>query len=140
MIANIVEVVCGDIFFLVARVERLTESTHFTCSVAARILCVIARKAIAQRLETVGSKLEMNSRCLDHFFTGNHPDDAIESDFGVFTDFQEMFWVQFGRRFAELFKGEEQPLAWSGIKGGYIAGFLQVLIHKIQTIQMCLLH
>ena len=49
----------------------------------------------------------MNSRCLDHFFTGNHPDDARESDSGVFTDFQEIFWVQFGRLFAELFKGED---------------------------------
>ena len=51
-IVNIVEAVCGDI--LVARVERQTESTHFTCRVTARILCAIARMAIAQRLETAG--------------------------------------------------------------------------------------
>ena len=49
---NIVDEVYGDI--LVARVERQTESTHFTCRVTARILCAIARMAIAQRLETAG--------------------------------------------------------------------------------------
>ena len=52
--ANIVVVVCGDI--LVAGVERQTKSTHFTCHVAALILCLIARKAIAHRLETVGTE------------------------------------------------------------------------------------
>ena len=35
----------------------------------------------------------MYSRCSGQLLTGNHPYDALGSDSGVFTDFQEMFWV-----------------------------------------------
>ena len=103
-IVNIVEAVCGDI--LVARVERQTESTHFTCRVAARILCAIVRKAAnAQRLETVGTKwiagirTNFSLKSTLTMLLGPIPASSLTS--------RRWFW----RRFPELFKGEDQQLA-----------------------------
>ena len=108
---NIVEEVCVDI--LVARVERQTESTHFTCRVAARILCAIVRKAAnAQRLETVGTKRIAGVRTKFSLET------TLTMLEGPISASSLTSRRCFGRRFAELFKGEDQQLAWSGIEGG----------------------
>ena len=87
-IVDILEVVCGDI--LVARVERQTESTHFRARRCPNSLC---NRSKGDCTKTGDGRNEMDRRCLDQLFTGNHPNDARGSDSGVFTDLQEMFWA-----------------------------------------------
>ena len=49
--------------------------------------------------KTGDSRNQVDSRCSPHcsvqLFAGNHPDDARGSDYGILTDFQEMFWEIF---------------------------------------------
>ena len=50
------------------------------------------RRSKGDYTKTGDGRNQTDSRCSDQIFTGNHLDDARGSDFGVFTDFQEMFW------------------------------------------------
>ena len=134
---------CGDM--LVARVELQTESTQFTCPslrnwisfLHKRIIFWIyeanvlswracergvtqlqamhqdrlgtnAQKAISQRLETVGTKWIAGVRTNFSLMMleGPYPATSLTSR------------RSFGRRLAELFKGEDKQLAWSGVEGG----------------------
>ena len=80
--------------------------------VAARILCVIAQKAIAQRLETVGTKW------IAGVWINFSRETTLTMLEGPILASSLTYRRCFGRRFAELFKGEDQQLAWSGIEAG----------------------
>ena len=91
----------------VARVERQTESTHFTCPSLPEFF-VFAQMAIAPRLETVGTKW------MAGIWTKFSPETTLTMLQGPILASSLTSMRCFGKRFAELFEGEDQQLAWSG--------------------------
>ena len=83
----------------------------FHMPVAARSLGVIAQKAIAQSLKTVGT----------NWIAGVLTNFSLEMTLTMLEGpIQASLLTSrrcFGRRFAERFKGEDQQSAWSGIEG-----------------------
>ena len=65
-----------------------------------------AQKVITQRRETVETKRMASVETTLTMLVGLIPASSLTSR------------RNFGRRFAELLKGEDQPLAWSGVEGG----------------------